>query len=170
MIDYDNMRQVIAKGLSVYLGCPVIRSNQNAEPPAYPYVSYTITTPMSENKGTYEEYEDGTAKQNFVQVWSITILSEDDTQSVELAVKARGWFDFVGTVYLNDNDVIVQTVGSITNRDNVLTIEYEYRKGFDVFFNIADIVDIDYEQIGWIEDVTINETTIHNESAEEGEA
>ena len=48
MIDYEGLRQIVAKGLKNYLGCPVIRSNQNKKPPAYPYVLYTITTLKSQ--------------------------------------------------------------------------------------------------------------------------
>lgn len=167
MIDYNAMREAVATGLSAYLGCPVVRANQNAAPPAYPYVSYTVTQPMSENKGTYGEYEDGIARKSFTQTWSITALSKDNSESVDLAIKAREWFDFVGTVYLNDNEIIVQSVGMVTNRDNILTVEYEYRNGFDAFFSLDDVVINDLEETGWIEDVTINNEKIHGESYEE---
>lgn len=132
------MRSTVVSGLKKYLKCPVIRANQNAEPPPFPYVTYTVITPMSENNGTYGEYADGVDRKPFTQTWSISALSDDDTESFTLACKAREWLDRVGTVYLNDNDVIVQIVGSITNRDNVLTIDYQYRKGFDVVFWMLD--------------------------------
>ena len=120
----------------------MIKNNQNAEPPPYPYVSYTITTPMTENKGTYGEYEDGKARKPVNTVMSITAQSDDDIESYTLANKAREWLDYVGKVYLNDNGVIVQSVTSVTNRDNVLTAEYEYKKGFDCFFWGYDEVSI----------------------------
>lgn len=147
MIDYENMRLAIATGLKTYLNCPVIRSNQNKKPPSYPYISYTITTLMSENKGTYGEYKDGAARKPVTQTWSITALSDDDVECVKLANKAREYLDYAGTVALNDKGVIVQSVGSITNRDNVLTVEYEYRKGFDVVFWLFDEVKIETEVI-----------------------
>lgn len=155
MIDYENIRLVIAKGLKEYLKCPVIRSNQNSEPPAYPFVSYTITTLMSENKGTYGEYEDGTARKPFTQVWSISALSNDNAESVMLACKAREWFDKIGTTYLNDNDVIVQSVGSVTNRDNVISVEYEYKNGFDIELWLYDTAKSSIEDTGMIEEVEI---------------
>lgn len=140
MIDYDRMREAIVTGLRKYLGCPVIKSNSNGKAPDYPYVVYTVITPLSENKGTYAEYEDGTKRKPYTQTWSITVLSEDDTECLLLAFKAREWLDEVGRIYLNDNDVIVQSVGSIGNRDNLLTSEYEYRKGFDVVFWLYDTI------------------------------
>ena len=140
MIDCETMRTVIASGLKDYLGCPVIRSNQNQEPPKYPYLSYTITTLMSENKGTYGVYNDGYDRQARIQTWSITVQSDNNSECVDLVCKAHEWLDRVGTTYLNDNNVIVQSVGSITNRDNFLTTEYEYRNGFDVDFWLLDTV------------------------------
>lgn len=140
MIDYKNLRRTVKKGLEQYLGCPVIRKNQNAEIPSYPYVSYTIITPMSENNGTYGEYKDGTARKPVTQTWSITAQSDDNTESLALANKAREWLDYVGTSYLNENNVIVQTVTKVSNRDNVLTVDYEFKNGFDCSFWCLDEV------------------------------
>lgn len=157
MIDYENMRKTVAKGLKEYLKVPVIRNNQNSEPPPYPFVGYTVTTLMSENKGTYGEYDDGKARKPVITTMSITAYSKDNIESVDLANKAREWLDYVGTTYLNDNGVIVQSVGSVTNRDNVLTIGYEYRNGFDCFFWGFDVVDIpqdeEIETINFDEDI-----------------
>lgn len=155
MIDYENMRLTVAAGLSEYLKCPVVRSNQNEKPPAYPFLSYTTTMLMSENNGTYGEYEDGAERKPFTQIWSISALSNDNSESVTLACKAREWLDRVGTVYLSDNGVIVQSVGSITNRDNVLTVEYEYKNGFDVVFWLFDTIEVTAEQEGYIESAEI---------------
>lgn len=156
IIDYDGLREVVVKGLKKYLNCPVIRSNQNDEPPKYPYVSYTITTVKSANKGTYGVYEDGKDRKPVKQIWSVTALSNDNTQSVTLACKASEWLDHVGTVYLNDNNVYVQSVGSVTNRDNFITIGYEYRNGFDVTFELFDVVDNPIAESGYIETVDID--------------
>ena len=141
MIDYEGTRKAVVKGLKAYLGVPVVRTNQSAEMPKYPFVSYTVTTLMSENKGTYGEYEDGYARKPVTSIWSITAQSKDNAESVNLAVKAREWLDFVGTLELNDSNVIVQSVGSVTNRDNVLTVGYEYKNGFDVVFWLFDEVE-----------------------------
>lgn len=140
MIDYEKMRVTVVKGLRTYLDCPVIRSNQTAELPPYPYISYTVTTLMSANRGTYGEWDDGIARKQVTTTWSITALSDDNAESVALAMKAREWLELVGQTYLNDNKVIVQSVGAITNRDNILTYGYEYRNGFDCVFWCHDEV------------------------------
>lgn len=142
MIDIENMRMVVVKGLKKYLNCPVIRSNQAAEAPPYPYLSYTVTTLMSANNGTYGEYDDYKARKPVTSIWSITAQSDDNIESVTLANKAKNWLDYVGTVFLNDNDVIVQSTTNVTNRDNVLTSEYEYKNGFDVVFWGFDVVEM----------------------------
>lgn len=142
MVDIESLRKVIVKGLKQYLNCPVIKSNQNAPPPKYPYCSYTFTTVATENNGTYGEWEDGVARKGVNTVYSFTVQSDNNSESVALANKAREWLDYAGTVYLNDNGVVVQAVTSVTNRDNVLTSEYEYRNGFDCFFWCYDAVEM----------------------------
>lgn len=156
LIDYENLRKTVVKGLKEYLNCPIIRSNQNAEPPKYPYLSYTIITPMSENNGTYGEYDDGKARKSVTQTWSITVQSDDNDESLNLANKAREWLDYVGTTFLNDNNVVVQSVSNVSNRDNIISIEYEYKNGFDVFFNVFDEVTSNIETVEDIESVSIN--------------
>lgn len=156
MIDYDGVRTAVVKGLKAYLKCPVIRSNQNAEPPPHPYVSYTITTPASENKGTYGVYDDGIDRKPVLQTWSITAQSDNNIESVTFAAKAREWLDHFGKSYLNDKGVIVQSVGRITNRDNILTIEYEYKNGFDVVLWLFDCVANPIDETGTIAAVRLN--------------
>lgn len=155
MIDYEKTRKAIVTGLSDYLKCKVIRTNQNAEMPQYPFVTYTVTTLMSENKGTYGVYEDGINRKPVTQTWSITALSDDNSESVTLACKAREWLDRLATAYLNRNDVIVQSVSSVTNRDNLLTTGYEYKNGFDVVFWLFDVIDNMADFAEYIDDVVL---------------
>lgn len=138
MIDYKNIRETVCRGLKEYLGIPVIRNNQNRDPPNYPYVSYTVTTLANANKGTYGEFTDGIDRKNVKQTWSITAQSDNNDESVELAYKVREWLEHVGRLYLSKNKVIVEQVTNITNRDNIVTIDYEYKNGFDVVFVMFD--------------------------------
>lgn len=146
MIDYENIRKKIAKGLKDYLNILVIKSNQNAELPDYPFVSYLITTLMSENRGTYGVYIDGTKRKMFKQTWSVSAFSDDSSESVFYACKAREWFDEVGKDYLYENGISVVWVGSVTNRDNFISVEYEYQNGFDVTFYLFDEIAVDETQ------------------------
>lgn len=161
MMNYQNLKLVVVKGLKNYLGIPLIRADQNQAPPAYPYGTYKATTPMTENKGTYGEYDDGTARKPVKSIWSFSFLSSDENESFELANKARAWLEYAGTTYLNDNGVIVEAVGAIGNRDNILTAEYEYKKGFDCTFWVFDEIEIPETEV--IESIEFGGTEIVQE-------
>lgn len=157
MIGNEKLRTVVVKGLKEYLNIPVIRGNQNAAPPAYPYLSYNVTTLESANNSTWGEYEDNVDRIPVTQTWSITVQSNNDIESVTLASKAREFLCHTGTCYLNDNNVIVQSVTNITNRDSLISIEYEYRNGFDVVFWMMNEAKKPIEKIGTIEKITLKE-------------
>lgn len=147
LVDNENLRQAVVTGLSNFLNVPVIRGSQNAEPPDYPFISYSVTTVASANNGTYGVYADGIYRIPVVQTWSITALSDKEDESLSLAERARDYLSEAGRTELNDRNVIVQAVTAITNRDNMISIEYEYRNGFDVDFWTYDEIEKDNETI-----------------------
>ena len=75
MMNYENLKSVVAKGLKDYLKIPVIRADQNQKPPKYPYGTYKATTPMTANNGTYGEYEDGKARKPVKSIFSFSFLA-----------------------------------------------------------------------------------------------
>ena len=132
MIDLTAIRTAIVKGLKNELKIPVIMSNQTGPSPSYPYLSYTITNLMSTKNGTYGEYDDGKHRMPCTQTWSVTVQSDKAGKMMELCLKARDWFEHIGRDYLKENQIIVQSVSGVSSRDNLITVEYEYRSGFDV--------------------------------------
>ena len=140
MIDYEKYRPAVAKGVSNYVGVPVIRGNQSAPAPPYPYLMYNITTPAGKNDGTWQQHDDGIDRLMVKSIWSITSISDDYDQSVTNAMKAREWIMHVGRAALSAQGITVQSVTEINNRDNVLTVEYERKNGFDVVFYVYDAV------------------------------
>lgn len=157
MIDNEKLRTVVVEGLRDHLNIPVVRGNQNAAPPEYPYLSYNITTLESANNGTWGKYDDGFDRIPVTQTWSVTVQSDKEAESVTLAVKARDFLCHSGTCYLNDNDVIVQSVTNITSRDSLISIEYEYKNGFDAVFWIMNEEENPIEMIGTIKKITLKE-------------
>ncbi len=157
MIDCENLRVVVIKGLKKYTNTLLIRANQSSEPPPFPYTTYHITTFATQNNGTYGEYSDGMARKPVKQIWSFTTHSDDYSKSVTIANKLRDWIDFVGRLYLSDNDVIIESVGAITDRSNVLTVGYEYSFGFDCTFSVFDEIEIPDNDIDIIETFVMNE-------------
>lgn len=141
MINYRQIETIIVEGLKAHLGCEVIMANQHSPAPDYPYVTYTAMTPKVANNGTFGEWEDGVKRKEVQQIWSFTVQAESDTESKVLALSASDYFGEIGFLYLSDNGIAVQLLGNITCRDNLITIGYEYRNGFDVTFAIADEIE-----------------------------
>ena len=126
---------LLADGLTEYLKCAVVRSNQNMPMPKFPYILFTITQLASENKGTWQEGID-TARKEYTQTVSFTAHSDNYSEAVELANKCRDWLDFVGKPYLDEHNIIVKSVGAISDRSSLLSTDYMYSYGFDCFLRI----------------------------------
>ena len=116
--------------------CEIVRQNQIAEIPSYPYVSYTVITPANVHTGTYSETEEGILYRNIQQTWSFTTQSDDQDEALELAYKIFDYFTAAGVQFLADNEIIIRRVGGISPRDNLISIQYEYRNGLDVTFGL----------------------------------
>ena len=161
MINYRENEILIVNGLQEYLkkkgyNCPVIMANQTTSTPQYPYIAYTVTSPVVANMKGYCVAEDGTRYKPLTQIWSFTAQSSDDIEAFNVAMLAYDWFALTGNTYLSDNGIVAQRVGNITNRDNLLTIEYEYRRGFDVEFLLNHTLEkADCETAGYIETADI---------------
>ena len=159
MINFRQTEKAIVDGLQSRISeagitCPVIRANQTAPIPPYPYVSYTVTQPIVSDSKGYSEAKDKTRFKTLSQVWSITVQSKDDEEALNIAMIAYDWFSIEGNTYLSDNNIVVQRVMNVTTRDNLLSIEYEYRKGFDIFFDLVHEISQTEEQAsGYIETV-----------------
>ena len=144
MIDFEEMRNYIVTAIQSALKLPVVRANQTAEPPDGDYIGYTVITPMKTNNGTYSEYvKDGKKYygKEFQQIWSFTAYSTNDLRSKNIAFALYDFLDRIGITGLSDNRIAVQTIGDITNRDNLLSTGYEYRNGFDVTFNLLNEIE-----------------------------
>lgn len=141
MIDQKNINIIMARGLSDATGCEVVKSNlANARIPPYPYISFTVLN-TDTKKGTYS-VSGGRQYMPLTQTWSLTVQGDDDNKTQLAAMKAKDWLEEAGRLYLDDHGIVVQDVGAITNRDTLLTIGYEYRKGFDTVLSIMNVVDV----------------------------
>lgn len=136
---------ILCDGITELLGCEVVKSNVTGHIPDYPYVSFTMTSLNVEGR-TYGN--DG--EQRFMPAtvtYSWTIQHSDDYAAWSLAQKLHDWFDVTGKLFFDDNGMVAASVGPIQERDNMLTIEYEFRKGFDVVMNFMNIVPLEKEEI-----------------------
>ena len=163
MIKLRENEIVIVDGLKEYITtnirpCEVIRQNQVAKVPPYPYVSYTVTTPVAEKRGTYCKAEDGTLFMDALQTWSFTVQSDDSDEAMTLALRIFAYFTAVGLTDLADKGITVRRVTGVTTRDNLITIQYEHRNGLDVTFGLLyAIAPNDQKDNGVIETINFKE-------------
>lgn len=137
MIDQENTNFVIVEKLKEVTGCEVVKSNlSNAPLPIYPYISFTILN-TDTKKGTYGTYGTGRFI-GLTQTWSFTVQSDKDSEAQRKAMLAKDWLEEAGRVYLADHGIVVQSAGPISNRDTLLSVQYEYRKGFDTVFSLVN--------------------------------
>lgn len=141
MLDYRKNEIAIVDSLKDYLNngdrpFELVRQNQVAEAPPYPYGSYTTTTPVSAHGGTYSAAPDGTLYKTVLQTWSFTFQSDDQEEAMSLAMRAYDFFTASGLVMLADNGITVRQVRDVTTRDNLISIQYEHRNGLDVTFGL----------------------------------
>lgn len=169
MLDYRKTEEAIVAPLKSYLSkgnrpCEVVRQNQVAKIPAYPYVSYTVTTPVSAHRGTYSEAEDKTLYRCILQTWSFTVQSDDQEEALFIAMKAYDFFTAAGLTTLADSGITVRRVRDVSTRDNLITIQYEYRNGFDVVFGLTQEIVPDEEfSTDEIDTIEIGQSQIETE-------
>lgn len=116
--------------------CEVIRQNQVAHVPPYPYVTYTVMNPLNEFNGTYCKDIDGTLYRDMLQTWSFTVQSDDYEESLKLGMMMVDYFTANGIVNLSEKNITVRKVTNLSSRDNLITIQYEYRHGLDITFGL----------------------------------
>ena len=136
--------RLLCEGITAELGCPVVKSNITDHIPKYPYVSFTVTGIRTRQR-TYAD-----AEQPYVPAevsYSFTVQSNDDYEALTLAMKLHDWFEETGRMYLKDNGMVFTDIGQISERDNMITLEYEHRKGFDCVLNLMNYVERNDEVI-----------------------
>lgn len=129
--------------LEEYAGCVCVPSNTTKKMPAYPYISFTVINTAA-RKGTYAKATDETGADvlymTLLQKLSFTAQSDNDAEALEIAMRISDFFAEAKRVELEDIGIVVADVGAITPRDNLLTIEYEYRKGLDVTLRHNNVI------------------------------
>lgn len=140
MIDLEKISLTITEGLKSAAGCEVMKANLIRDPISdYPYILYTVLSTETK-KGTCLA-ENGRRYMPLIQTWSFAVLGDQDSEVVTAAIKSKIWLEEMGRNHLNDAGIIVQSVGPITNRDTLLTVEYEYRKEFEAVLSVMYVID-----------------------------
>ena len=160
MIDIESIRVAIVKGLREGLAIPVIRSNTANKLPKLPFLSYTITSLLDNAKSTWSRYDDLTDRIPATQVWSITLNAADFGECSKLAISAYDYFSKTATEYFKKYGIVILSVSEIVPRDNFLSVDYEYRLGFDVKLGLMN--EISFKNETTTGDIEINGRVIKN--------
>ena len=152
---FVEVRNEIVYRLEQHIGCPVILSEQIAEQPEYPYCYYSVLASRISHHafGLHELVADGDAQiaqrsELVAATMSYTFCSmnretEDgyiygEDEALELAEKAHGFFLLSAhNVSTANGDIVINNVGTVTNRSDFLVEETVRRYGFDVRFNFV---------------------------------
>jgi len=162
MMKNSDIRNWIIGGLSYYMGdeCPVVLSTSVEMQLDYPYISYTITNPRIEpvKYSMYEEANEDKIVRKYEtiieQVYSFTVIGNEEDQVHDLLHKAVNYFRIYGVDMLSQRQIAIVEVSKVQNRDNFISTEYEKRIGFDVRFRMVETSEV--ESFNYIETVNIN--------------
>lgn len=131
--DYKIITSSLIKAVRTLTGYPCIEANGTGEQPAYPFATFTITSP----KITIERDNEGA---QFEVVVSLTWHDERSLSVLNLAKKCESYFkSTVGRQIFADKSVVIVDVTDFDKRDNFISIEYERSAGFDIMMRVRDV-------------------------------
>lgn len=143
MISHADIRNKLVSGLHNFMDMLVVQQSSIGEQPAYPFITYTVTSPYLQlgQPERYTEEIDGSIAtksiEHYEQVYSFTVASKDEDEAMNKCLQAIQYFKFYGAQDLADQNIVVVKISSISARDNMITIDYERRYGFDVRIRVA---------------------------------
>ena len=153
MLDFRSIRNTITSGLHKAMGMLVVPQDMDGSMPAYPYITYTATSPYIDTPGQDVErhYLSETgymldSTKPVETVYSLTTYDEDDDAAAAVCMRMIEYFNRSGPAALAAAGVVVVSVGSVQNRSLWLGDHYERRWGCDVRFRVVDrsILPADY--------------------------
>lgn len=156
-----NIRNKIIEKMTDELGVPVIQSNQTEDRPRYPFVTYTIISSNTPEKGTGNYLQEvisssSTPFKNDIRETlelqpqffiSFTAYAEKDFEAENTARKLYDLLKFQLYYFLRSIDVTVIEIKNFGNRSVLEVDEYERRCGFDVRFRTSHQIERTVETV-----------------------
>ena len=142
----------IQERLAAHVGCPVVLSDGTQEMPEVPYCYYGVLAPRSTGHavGLTElvDTPEGLIRRRSEPVsatMSFTFCSKDreatggyiygEDEALALAEKAHGFFLLNGhNIATEYGDIVIQNIGSVTERSGFIVTDMMRRFGFDIRF------------------------------------
>lgn len=157
----SNIRNKIIEKMTDELGVPVIQSNQTEDRPRYPFVTYTIISSNTPEKGTGNYLQEvisssSTPFKNDIRETlelqpqffiSFTAYAEKDFEAENTARKLYDLLKFQLYYFLRSIDVTVIEIKNFGNRSVLEVDEYERRCGFDVRFRTSHQIERTVETV-----------------------
>ncbi|UPW82326.1 hypothetical protein [Lysinibacillus sp. Ag94] len=144
--------KLIRNQLATDTDLTIIRADQPGDLPKLPYATYKV---IGDRKGVGQEdvshinkpdalSETRTQERNSTISFNIYGTSHDN--AYEVATQLRKWFEWGGSLFLEDINVAVVDLTDVTNRTTFLLDSYDEKWGFDVIIRYLDIDehDVDY--------------------------
>ncbi|WP_367912495.1 phage neck terminator protein [Bacillus pumilus] len=157
MIDYESIISTVIGVIRDSTGHKVIMENGTGKQPAYPFCTYTITSPyIPQHRGIIE----GDAITEDVDIFfSFTWHSDDAIEVISLTQQTATLLRTMKAkqVLYDKGIAFIQAEGT-GNRDTFLSIENERRHGFDARFRIR--VTHNGAESEYFDSVTINNENI----------
>lgn len=147
-----NLIKAIRTQLATDLGLTIIRADQTGPIPALPYVTYKV---IGDRKGFGREssnYLDSsnalveTRNQTRNTTISFNVYGTSHDNAYEVASQLRKWFEWRGSLFLEEINVAAVSVEEVGNRTTFLIDSYDEKWGFDVIirYQESDSLEIDY--------------------------
>lgn len=131
--DYGNLVDTLINIAKDNMNMDMVLENDMGDQPAYPFYSFTITSPH------INVTKDVVNGEVFELTLSITCHDKSSISALSLAESFRKLFrtDAIHQT-LQTNNIAIIGIDSTTNRDIPLIDIYEYRAGFDVHLRVRD--------------------------------
>lgn len=153
-----NLVKSIRKQLATDTNTTIIRADQLGDIPKLPYATYKV---ISDRKSVGQEdvlhvdnaaalVETRTQERNSTLSFNIYGTSHDN--AYEVASQLRKWFEWRGSLFLDDVNIAVVKLTDVTNRTTFLLDSYDEKWGFDV---IIRYLEIDEHEIDYFDKVEV---------------
>ncbi|MED4551216.1 hypothetical protein P9305_00695 [Lysinibacillus capsici] len=147
-----NLIKLIRKQLLDDTDLTIIRADQTGDIPKLPYATYKV---IGDRKGVGQEdvshvNKPDSLSETRIQERNATIsfntYGTSHDNAFEVATQLRKWFEWRGSLFLDEINVAIVNLTDVTNRTTFLLDSYDEKWGFDVIIRYLDIEehDIDY--------------------------
>ena len=149
MINYKDIVATVNKVIKGETGNYAVPQNTTEQQPKYPFTTYTITSPYIAGRGAVEG---DTVTESVEIVLSLTFVSDDRFQPPSMAQQVASSFKHPKIqTQLREQGVIFVRNDGFGNRDTFITIETEFRHGFDLRLRVQNTTIKESESIENIE-------------------